>query len=269
MKEDLSVCLIQTHLKWENKAVNLKKFDEHISRIEKGAVDLILLPEMFNTGFSINPDLAEEMWGKSVDFLQEKSASTDAVIMATLLIKDDSEEEFLDLTYNRLICVYPDGKLEYYDKRHLFCLSDENKLLEKGTKDLIVDVKGWLIKPLICYDLRFPVWSNNTLKDNFDYDMLVYLANWPAVRDNHWETLLKARAIENQSYVVGLNRIGKDGRGIEHCGNSMFVDYDGTSVNVDKDCEVFMVHTFNYNKLKEYRESFPVSKDWDKFIILT
>lgn len=267
MKDTLNICSIQSSLVWEDKDANINNFEENLKDFDKGYADIILFPEMFNTGFSINPSLAEDMNGKSVNYLQEKASKLDAVVMATLMIKED------DKVYNRLVCVYPNGEIKHYDKRHLFCLSDENKLLTKGTNYLIVDVKGWMIKPLICYDLRFPVWSKNVSGNEYEYDVLIYLANWPSARDYHWETLLKARAIENQSYVIGLNRIGVDGRGIDHCGNSMCVDFRGYTTEIanktHRDKSVMIFDKLDYNSLKEYRESFPTSKDWDYFILVT
>ncbi|MEI6456247.1 MAG: amidohydrolase [bacterium] len=260
---DLTITLIQTNLFWEEAARNLKHFDQLISGISTSP-DLILLPEMFNTGFSINPQkCAETMTGPSMAFLKENAREKQAVIMATLLIE---ENQFY---YNRLVAVFPDGTTQHYDKRHLFRLSEEYKIFKGGKDPLIIEVKGWKIRPLICYDLRFPVWSKNSyVKGEYAYDLLVYLANWPNNRSNVWKTLLSARAMENQACVAGLNRVGDDGFGTFHSGDSSVLDAKGQPlVAATPSKEEVISATLSGADLSLFRESFTLGLDWDKFTI--
>lgn len=261
--QDLKVSIIQTNLFWEQVDKNLKQFNR-IIRLIKEPTDLILMPEMFNTGFSINPGLcAETMDGISVTFLREKAAEKKAVIMATLLIREG------DSFFNRLIAMYPDGHCATYDKRHLFRLSEEPKIFTGGKTRCIFQVNGWKILPMICYDLRFPVWSKNTWQNgSYEYDLLVYLANWPAIRSYLWKTLLPARAIENQACVVGVNRVGRDGHGTLHSGDSMMIDGKGLLLfYAEPGVQVIHTHTFSGQDLELYRESITVGMDWDRFTI--
>lgn len=261
--QDLRVTLIQTNLFWEDAQKNLDHFDQLLRRINE-PTDLILIPETFNTGFSINPaTCAEPIDGPSMKFLRTKAGEKNAVVMASLLICEDNE------CYNRLVCAYPDGHFEMYDKRHLFRLSEEYKIFKGGHQKLIVDVKGWKILPLICYDLRFPVWCKNTWCDGkYGYDLMVCLANWPASRAHAWKTLLVARAIENQAYVAGINRIGYDGHGTWHTGDSMAIDPKGTIVYAAVEGkEAIGTVTFSASGLQLFRDSFTVGMDWDNFTI--
>lgn len=219
--KDLNISLAQTHLHWEKTSDNLAMYSDlleaHISD-----TDLIILPEMFTTGFSMNPaGLAEFMDGGSVQWMKRQAKKFDCVVTGSLIIKDQNKY------YNRLIWMPPDGQFNVYDKRHLFSMAGEDGCYQKGDKRLIVDLLGWKICPLICYDLRFPVWSRNTI----DYDLLIYIANWPVMRIEAWKALLKARAIENQSYVIGLNRIGYDGNDYPYSGNSQIYDGSGRLLN--------------------------------------
>lgn len=261
--QDLKVAFIQTGLIWEDKAANLERLDEHFSKLNE-AVDLIILPEMFNTGFSINPiSFAEEMSGQGVACLMKKAGDLNAVLIGSLLIR--TAEGF----FNRLVVAHPGGKLETYDKRHLFRLSEEYRIINGGNQRLVVMVKGWKISPLVCYDLRFPVWSKNTYTDNrYEYDVLVYVANWPASRAKVWKTLLLARAMENQAYCIGVNRIGEDGHGTYHSGDSMAVDGKGNILSsVPPGEESLNVVTLSRQDLDLYRESFTLGMDWDRFSI--
>jgi omega-amidase len=261
--QDLNVTLIQTNLFWEEIRKNLDHFDHLISRIGE-QTDLILLPEMFNTGFSINPSACSEtMDGLSIQFLRAQARNKNAVIMATLLIREG------DGFYNRLVFSFPDGRLETYDKRHLFRLSEEYKIFKGGTKRKMVEVKGWKISPLICYDLRFPVWSKNTWADGvYGYDLLVCLANWPASRSNVWKTLLVARAMENQAYVAGVNRIGNDGFSTWHSGDTMAIDARGNVLYAaGEGVEEIRTITCSAQDLKLFRDSFTVGMDWDHFTL--
>jgi predicted amidohydrolase len=262
---DLNITLIQTSIFWEEVQKNLDHFDMLLGGISN-PTDLILLPETFNTGFSINPAAcAETMDGPSVRFLLEKAAEKHTVIMATLLIEEEGHY------FNRLVCVYPDGKISTYDKRHLFRLSEEYRIFSGGKSQLIAEVKGWKILPLVCYDLRFPVWSRNTWKDGiYGYDLTVCLANWPASRSHVWKTLLAARAIENQAYIAGVNRIGHDGHGTWHAGETTALDAKGNILYAAPEGKE-EIHTvcFSAEDLRLFRESFTVGMDWDKFTIIT
>ncbi len=261
--EDLRVTLVQSDICWENAPENLACFGRLIDRFS-GATDLILLPEMFNTGFSINPALcAEPMDGPSVTFLRETAFKHKAAVMATLLVREGRD------TFNRLVCALPDGHLEHGNKRHLFRLSEEFRIIKAGSEKLTVEINGWKIRPLICYDLRFPVWSKNTWKDGkYEYDLLVYLANWPASRMFVWETLLAARAIENQACLAAVNRIGPDGFGTAHTGGTKALDAKGQPLFRAKDhTETVETVTFSASALQLFRESFTLGMDWDPFTL--
>jgi omega-amidase len=261
--QDLTVTLIQTNLFWEDPGKNIEHFTGLLDRITEPA-DLILLPEMFNTGFTINTaSCGESMEGPSILFLKEKSREKNTPIMATLIVKEENK------FFNRMVCAFPDGHLETYDKRHLFRLVEEYKILKGGNKRTVISIKGWNIMPIICYDLRFPVWSKNTYKDGkYEYDLLVCLANWPNVRAHAWKTLLVGRAIDNQSYTIGLNRVGDDGNGIYHSGDSMVTDAKGQIVvAAEAGKEEIITVTLSAQELRQYRDSFTVGLDWDTFII--
>ncbi len=219
--EKLNITLVQSDLVWEDISSNLKAFTSKLNQI-KEATDIVILPEMFTTGFSMNSEnLAEKMSGKGVTWLLEKAQELDALILGSLIIEDQGHY------YNRLIAAFPNGAIKHYNKHHLFTLSGEHKFYTAGQKNIQLEYKGWKIRPLICYDLRFPLWARNT--DN--YDLLIYIASWPKPRINAWDTLLKARAIENMSYVVGVNRIGIDGNNLEYCGHSAVYNCLGKSLS--------------------------------------
>ena len=261
--QDLKVTLIQANLFWEERQKNLDHFS-HLLDMVGDQSDLILLPEMFNTGFSINPSACSEtMEGPSIEFLRSKAREKNTVIMATLLISE------VEGYYNRLVCMFPDGHCETYDKRHLFRLSEEYKIFERGTEKVIIEIKGWKISPLVCYDLRFPVWSKNTWADGvYGYDLLVCLANWPACRSHAWKTMLTARAMENQSCVAGVNRTGYDGFDTWHSGDTMALDAKGNVLYAaGEGVEEFRIVTFSAEELKLFRDSFTVGMDWDQFDI--
>jgi omega-amidase len=216
--QNLIVTFIQTELVWEDIQANLEMLDEKIGAIEN-PTDLILLPEMFSTGFSMNPvGLAETMHGNTVAWMIKKATEKSADIAGSLMVEEDG------CYFNRLIWAKPDGRVLTYDKRHLFRMTGEEKVYSAGSHRLTVELKGWRIRPFICYDLRFPVWMRNS--DN-PYDLAIVIANWPASREIQWQTLLRARAIENQSYVIGVNRVGVGGKQIEYNGYSCVVDYQG------------------------------------------
>ena len=220
----LKITTFQTYLFWENIDKNLQYLGLRLTSIRE-ATDLIVLPEMFSTGFSMNPDkFAEKMNGKSMKWMHEQAKKYKCVVTGSLIIKEKNNN------YNRLIWMRPNGTFEYYDKRHLFGLGEEDHHYKAGTKKLFVELKGWKICPVICYDLRFPVWLRNT---NQEYDMLLIVANWPERRSLHWRSLIPARAIENQAFVVGVNRVGHDGNEVYHSGDSMCIDPNGKVVKAD------------------------------------
>ena len=253
-ENNLRVTLIQSNLYWEDVEANLQSFEEKIEAAEE--TDIILLPEMFSTGFSMKAEsLAEEMSGRTVQWMVEVAVEKNVVLCGSAIIK--SKNKF----YNRLLWVQPDGNIWIYDKHHLFSIGEENNHDAPGTKKLIVDYKGWKICPLVCYDLRFPVWSRNTQ----NYNLLIYVANWPEKRNHAWKSLLVARAIENQSYVVGLNRVGEDGSKIYHSGDSSVIDMKGEILFQQSDIEVVQTVTLSKSALDNYRKEFPVLNDRDEF----
>jgi predicted amidohydrolase len=256
--QNLTVTLIQTPLHWESASANRAMLEEKIWSINQ-PTDLIILPEMFTTGFSMNAAaLAEVMNFETFKWMKQMASQTGAVVVGSVIIKEGSAY------YNRLIWMRPDGTYESYDKRHLFRMAEEDKVYTSGEKKIIPVLKGWKILPLICYDLRFPVWSRNK---NNGYDLLVYVANWPGVRSHAWNTLLKARAIENISYVAGVNRVGEDGKGLTYSGDSAVIDFKGETIfnAADKDC----VQTIQLDAglLQNFREKFPAHLDSDAFNI--
>jgi omega-amidase len=251
----MKIALIQTHLIWENPMENRSHLAQKITGFMED-VDLIVLPEMFSTGFTMHPkEVAETMQGETVAWLKHLAKAKNCAITGSLVIKEN--ENF----YNRLVFVFPDGKIQHYDKRHLFSLAGEGKEYTSGTEKLIVNYKGWNICPMICYDLRFPVFSRNT--DN--YDLLIYVANWPNARANAWNALLKARAIENMSYTVGVNRIGTDENDNSYLGDSQIVDCMGNySMQPQQSKGVFMVE-LDKNAQDRNRKKFGFLNDSDQF----
>jgi predicted amidohydrolase len=220
-------------------------------------VDIILLPEMFTSGFTMNPTkVAESMQGETVAWMKESASKKQAAITGSLVVEENG------YYYNRLLFVHPDGVVESYDKRHTFTLAGENEVYSAGTQKLIVNYKGWKICPLICYDLRFPVWARNVE----NYDVLIYVANWPKVRIAAWDALLKARAIENMSYCIGVNRVGLDGNNHEYSGHSAAYDVLGNrldSIPVEK--EAIEIVTLNKRDLETYRMKLNFLEDRDEF----
>lgn len=214
---------------------------------------------MFNTGFTMKPeDVSEEMNGTSIDFLLRLSREVDISITGSIAINENNHY------YNRLVWINPDGIIFTYDKRHLFRMGGEDKIYSPGNSHLKVNLKGWNIRPFICYDLRFPVWSRNSM---MNYDLAIFTANWPAVRDSHWDILLRARAIENQCYVAGINRIGSDSNGLSYNGGSSIIDFFGNTLFHANDEECVQTVELSYSGLLSYRESFPAWKDSDKFTL--
>lgn len=255
--EDLTIALVQTHLVWENSETNRSHFDQLLA--QAAGADLVILPEMFTTGFSMEPErLAEPDGGPSTQWLKQWAIELQAVITGSLIIKN-SEQQYV----NRLLWARPDGTLVHYDKRHLFRMAEEHKHYSAGEHQLLVEHKGWKIRPLICYDLRFPVWS----RDAYNTDLLLYVANWPSKRRKQWNRLLAARAIENLCYVAGVNRIGNDGNGFAHSGDSQIKDYLGDTLLNCKHTEGVFHHTLSAKQLLTFRESFPAYQDADMFQI--
>lgn len=256
----MKVTIIQTHLFWEDREKNLAHFDVLLDKI-KEPTDLIVLPEMFTTGFSMDPaKVAEEHLTITYNWLLKKAKEKNAVICGSVAIKESSNY------YNRLHWVEPNGNSSFYDKRHLFRMAKEDEKYTAGTKKIIKQIGEWKIMPLICYDLRFPVWSRNFKDQKPQYDILIYVANWPEVRNYPWKQLLIARAIENQCYVIGLNRVGKDGNDFNHSGDSMIINPRGEIINQPRANQENMETIFlDEIYLKDFRKLFPVSLDADDF----
>jgi omega-amidase len=259
----LTISTIQTNLVWENKLANLKILAEKINSIDS-KTELVILPEMFTTGFSMQPNLfAEKMDGETIEWMHNLSVQNKIIITGSIIIEEN------DKFYNRLIWMLPNGQMGSYDKRHLFAVGEEDKFYTAGNKRLITSVKGWKINVQICYDLRFPVWGRQQLLENGEpeYDVLIYIANWPEKRSHAWKTLLCARAIENQCYVIGVNRVGTDGNGIYHSGNTLVIDALGQVLYHMADEEDINTITLSKEKLHEIRSRFPFWKDSDGFNI--
>lgn len=257
----LYISLLQTQLFWEDKAANLLMLEEKINSITQ-KTEIIVLPEMFSTGFSMNPStLAETMDGATVQWMKKIAVEKKIILTGSVIIQED------DQFFNRLLWVLPNGTIGHYDKRHRFAFAGEDQHYSNGHKRLIAQVKGWKINLQICYDLRFPVWARQQSDGEPEYDILIYVANWPERRNHAWKTLLTARAIENQSYVIGVNRVGEDGKGIYHSGNSMVIDPLGEVLyHKEHDEDIYTIQ-LEKNTLTEIRTKFPFWKDADDFLI--
>ncbi len=258
MKSTLDIALIQPDLVWENPKENCTSFSKKITSISS-KIDLIVLPEMFNTGFTMNAaEVAETMDGDTVQWLKIMAKEKDCAITGSIIIKEN------DNYYNRLIFMLPNGKYYTYDKHQLFTLAKEQEVFTAGANEVIVEYKGWKIKLQVCYDLRFPVWARNTS----EYDVLLYVASWPKPRINAWDTLLKARAIENMCYCIGVNRVGLDGKGYEYNGHSAIYDVLGNSVLEENpiEKETILYATLDKSHIVEIREKLPFLDDRDKFV---
>lgn len=265
---NLTITLIQANLHWEDKTANLQMLEEKINSI-KQKTEVVILPEMFSTGFSMKPKiLAEGMDGVTVQWMRRIATEKKIILTGSIIVQENSNY------YNRLIWMLPDGQYGVYDKRHCFAFAGEDEHYTAGTKRLIASVKGWKVNLQICYDLRFPVWARQTLshpaegRDAAEYDLLLFVANWPEKRIHAWKTLLQARAIENQAYVVGVNRVGDDGNGIHYNGESMVVDPLGEVLYTKKEEEDIFTITLNKTHLEMVRAKFPFLKDADRFNIL-
>ena len=258
MSDILKVSIVQSDIFWEDKIKNLAYYTHLIESLSEFP-DLLIFPEMFTTGFSNQPDgLAEEMDGATVTWMMKVAGKYNLFICGSLILKEK------DNYFNRFVLVSPSGNLQYYDKRHLFKLNDEESAYTIGNERKIFSIGQWRVCPQICYDLRFPVWSRIVN----DYDLLIYVANWPESRHVVWTTLISARAIENMSYCIGANRIGLDGNGISYIGESMIVNPKGQIVsNIEPGNEGIVTASLSLQELKKFRNSFPVLNDADKFKI--
>lgn len=254
----LQLVAIQENLHWEDPRANLALFSKRIENLAAGRV--VLLPEMFTTGFSMNPaPLAETMEGAAMEWMRATAMRKKIILGGSLIIAENGGY------YNRFIWMQPDGGFAYYDKRHLFAYAGEDEYYAPGRRRMIVSVSGWRINLLVCYDLRFPVWSRQQVNGGAEYDVLVYVANWPERRIHAWKSLLVARAIENQCYVVGVNRTGTDGNGIGYNGQSMVVDPFGEVLAQAGDSPGLLEITLDKKDLDAAREKFPFLRDADRF----
>ena len=257
MDNIIKIALIQYDIKWESSQENLNKLSSMIAA-KNSHSDLIILPEMFNTGFSMKPQrISTTMNGEVVEWLKQTAARTNSVIAGSCAIVENENY------YNRFLVAYPSGEVKWYDKRHLFRMSGEEKVYSSGNKQVVVDIKGWRCALFVCYDIRFPVWARNT----GNYDLALYVANFPASRIDAWKTLLKARALENQCYIAGVNRIG-EAPGVQYNGNSIIYDFKGNiAASLPESEEGIIEAELSLNKLNDFRKSFPVWLDADSFSI--
>jgi predicted amidohydrolase len=261
--QDLKVALIQSNIVWENIPANLSAFSEKLSMI-RHQPNLIVLPEMFSTGFTMNVEkCAKTISGSALAWMKEQAKALNSIVAGSLLIADKGKY------FNRMFWVRPDGSFQFYNKRHLFSMANEQQKISQGKNKTITALNGWNFSLQICYDLRFPVWSKNNLTNGtFDYDVLVYVANWPEIRSHAYKSLLIARAIENQCYVIWVNRVGYDNNRIFHSGDSMVIDPAGKIIaQAAPGKEEMLSVTFSGEALIDFRDKFGFSADWDKFTI--
>jgi omega-amidase len=262
MDQSLSITIIQTTLSWEDKEANLRMLAGKIRGIEE-RTEVVVLPEMFSTAFSMKPEvLSETMDGETIAWMKKIAAEKKIVLTGSVIIRENNQY------FNRLVWMLPNGNFGIYDKRHRFAFAGEDQHYTAGTKRLVASVKGWRINLMVCYDLRFPVWSRQVhAAGEPEYDVLIYVANWPERRSTAWKTLLRARAIENQCFVVGVNRVGKDGNDINHSGDSMIIDPLGEILYHQENKEDVFTITLEKETLQSVREKFPFWKDADQFRI--
>lgn len=254
--ENLKITIIQPDIIWENPKANLDKYSTWLEKV--GETDIIVLPEMFTTGFSMQTELLKEpMNGASVNWMKQIATEKNIAVQGSLIIEENGK------IYNRAVWVFPDGKILKYDKHQLFTMGQEHQNYSAGNTKTIVEYKGWRICPMICYDLRFPVWNRN----DTDYDIIIFMANWPSARHHHWKSLLTARAIENMSYCFGINRVGTDGVGLTYLGDSGMITPQGIA-NFMGNTESVKTFSISKSELQNYRKDFPFLKDQDKFKIL-
>ena len=252
---NLRVSLVQTDLIWENPSANCAQLEEKLA-VLAGQTDVIVLPEMFATGFSMSEAGAEIGKGPALQWMQLQANRLGVLIVGSLKVKQQNS------FYNRLYAVHPDGTFSSYDKRHLFRMGGEHEFYQSGDNQVIVSYLGWKIALFVCYDLRFPVWSRNV---DMAYDAAIYVANWPKARANAWRTLLQARAIENLSYVIGVNRVGTDANDLDYSGDSLLVDFTG-GLQLDlKSADQILTSELSMEALVEFRAKFPAHLDADSF----
>ena len=258
MQNELKIAAIQTHLTWENPQENLKRFEKKIEQLEKDT-DLLILPEMFSTGFTMQPSsVAETMQGPTIQWMLESAHTNEMAMVGSVVILENHRY------FNRAVFVKPNGEISWYDKRHLFGLAGEEAFYTRGNQRLLVAFKGWTICPLICYDLRFPVWSRNTVH----YDLLLYMANWPRPRMDAWDALLRARAIENMSYCIGVNRIGKDANGFVYSGHTTAYDFFGVAIGtLPEKREGILQCVLSKSTQQKTRKKLNFLKDKDTFTV--
>jgi len=254
----LRITTIQSSLLWEDVSFNLEHFSKMFSSLS-GKTDIVILPEMFTTGFTMKPERVAEPFEDSltIKWMKEKSVQIDAAVCGSIIIENQGNY------FNRLLWVTPDDLVQYYDKRHLFTLAGEHIPFTAGNKKLIVEYKGWKICPLVCYDLRFPVWCRNVE----DYDLLIFVANWPEKRKHHWKSLLMARAIENQCYTIGVNRVGKDNNDLVYTGDTSVIDYSGDILYHKSIVEEVSTIELSKEKLTTFRKKLNFLADRDHFEI--
>lgn len=258
--QDLTVTLVQADLIWRNPAANRRHLENQLSQLQ-ARTDLVVLPEMFTTGFTMEPEtVAEAAQGPTLEWMQNQAQHLQAAVVGSVVVASDGHY------FNRLYWAQPDGVVHRYDKRHLFRMGGEHQHYRAGEMPLLVTWRGWRICPLVCYDLRFPVWSRH--REGLDYDVLLYIANWPKVRRHPWQVLLQARAIENLSYCVGVNRFGTDGLGYEHSGDSTVLDFKGLPLLEAPEREWQGSVTLDHAALREFRRKFPAHLDADGFSLL-
>ncbi len=260
---DLNMALIQADLAWEDARLNLARFDEKMAGV-KSSTHLVVLPEMFNTGFTMNVGkCAEPEGGPTMQWMAEKAREIDAVVAGSILTRDGKE------FYNRFVWMRPDGTYRYYNKRHLFSMAGEHRTMSAGTERVIAGIHEWNVNLQVCYDLRFPAWSKNSFENGrHAYDVLIYVSNWPEVRKAAYQRLLPARAIENQAYVVWVNRVGTDGKGIFHSGDSGAYDPLGNAIKLAGAGKEEVLHiTLSADFIREQRNRFRIGPDWDQLII--
>lgn len=259
--KSLNVALVQTDLYWKDKVANMAMLEEKISSIQE-KVDMIVLPEMFTTGFTMEAgDVGEAMNLHTTRWLKQMARQSQALVTGSFVVQDAGK------FYNRLVWVKPNGDIGHYDKRHLFRMAEEDDHYAMGTEQKIFEWKGWKIMPQVCYDLRFPVWSRNSLSDDgsLAYDLVFYVASWPAPRINAWDILLQARAMENLSYSLGVNRVGKDGNGVLYTGHSGAYNFKGETLSFSQEKEEILITELDYESLIEFRKKFPAWMDSDSF----
>ncbi len=254
-KSDVRVSLVQMQIEWENPMANCAILEENL-QILQGKTDLIILPEMFTTGFSVNALGAEFVNGPSIQWLKIMSTRLSALIIGSVKFRENNQY------FNRLLAVFPTGEMRFYDKRHLFRMGKEEQFYSSGNQQVVLDYLGWRIAPFVCYDLRFPVWSRNVHQA---YDLAIYVANWPSVRAQPWNILLRARAIENIAYVAGVNRVGNDGNDIHYQGDSAIISFNGEDLIHLKDQATIQTVRLSARDLFDFRKQFPAHLDADGF----